>query len=180
VAREQVRKSWLREMIVTAAGSVTVLLIQHELGRTGKATEPRASPTRPATSPAVRSIVLRYFERGKERAQAGEYGPAVGNYTEAIRLDPAFTEAYLRRGWAFGRLGQFEQAIQDFTEALRLDPSSAYAYANRGWAYAQVRHYEQAIQDCTQAIRLDPNLAPAYHIRSWACAQHPAPARDRR
>ena len=59
----------------------------------------------------------------------GEHDKAIADYTEAIRLNPKYAEAYYNRGVAYEDKGEHDKAIADFTEAIRLDPKYAKAYA---------------------------------------------------
>ena len=56
-------------------------------------------------------------------------------YSEAIRLDPKYAEAYDNRGFNHGAKGDFDKEIADFAEAIRLNPQLANAYNNRGNGY---------------------------------------------
>ena len=50
---------------------------------------------------------------------------AIADYTEAIRLNPKFAEAYCKRGYAYGNKGVYDKAIADCTKAIRLNPKLA-------------------------------------------------------
>jgi tetratricopeptide (TPR) repeat protein len=177
MAAAEAKKNWAREIGVTVAGSVIVLVIQNHFGLKDK--PPGTPPPLPAPPPAQSAAVppspgavaLRHLDRGKEYARAGQHALALGDYTAALRLDPALVEGYARRAWSQLSLGRFEQAAGDYSAALRLDPASSHAYANRGWVYCQLGHYERAIRDCEQALRLDPGLEQAYRVREWARGQ---------
>ena len=93
------------------------------------------------------------------------YDKAIADYTEAIRLDPKFAEAYYNRGVAYENKGEYDKAIADYTEAIRLDPKYAEAYNSRGFAYGNKGEHDKAIADYTEAIRLDPKYANAYYNR---------------
>jgi tetratricopeptide (TPR) repeat protein len=47
---------------------------------------------------------------------------AIADYTEAIRLQPGFFEAYGNRGMAKQRLGLHEEARQDYETAVSMSP----------------------------------------------------------
>jgi tetratricopeptide (TPR) repeat protein len=81
----------------------------------------------PAADAAGRLVL-----QGNDLVARGDLDGAIAAYTEAIRLDPRSTTAYLGRGVARSRTGQFAEAIADATEAIRLDPRHAPAYRNRG------------------------------------------------
>ncbi|MDP6420440.1 MAG: tetratricopeptide repeat protein [SAR202 cluster bacterium] len=59
---------------------------------------------------------------------------ATEDFNETIRLDPQYTEAYVKRGFAHLNLGEIEAATGDYSEAIRLDPQHADAYAGRALA----------------------------------------------
>jgi tetratricopeptide (TPR) repeat protein len=138
-----------------------------------------------------------FLDRGITLASQREWEMAIADFTEAIRLNPALSAAYLLRGRAAyasvsdvyniaenfahvrayfpsGRqlsgeqTRAYDRAIADFTEALRLDGNNAVIYLNRGEAYAQKADYDKAIADFTQAIRHNPNYARAYISRGLA------------
>ncbi|MFC2002728.1 tetratricopeptide repeat protein, partial [Chloroflexota bacterium] len=63
-----------------------------------------------------------HYNAGVELQEQERLEEAIGEYGEAIRLNPQLTEAYNNRGNAYADLGQFERAIQDYGEAIRLNP----------------------------------------------------------
>ena len=101
------------------------------------------------------------FNRGAELFDQGEYRQATEPFSEAIRLNPKFTQAYYNRAVTYVKLEQYQRAIQDFDEAIRLDPQLAVAYTDRGFAYLNLDQYQRAIPDFSDAIRLDPQYARA-------------------
>src|SRR5947209_8027131 len=62
-----------------------------------------------------------YYFRGLDKAQQGDLRAAIEDYTEAVRLDPAYAKAYCMRAAARAREGNLSAAIQDYTEAIRRD-----------------------------------------------------------
>ena len=94
-------------------------------------------------------------ERGKSaktQAEKQEWSDnAIVHYTEAIRLNPDFADAYNNRGNAYGRKGDFDAAIQDYNKAIALNPEYARAYANRGEAWLHLKEWERAKADLMTA-----------------------------
>jgi tetratricopeptide (TPR) repeat protein len=137
-----------------------------------------------------------FLDRGIMHASRGEYERAIADFTEAIRLDPNMSAAYMLRGRALAasvsrvtsiaenfasfnaitRAGNvtaeqsrvYDQSIADFNQAIRLDPNLTEAFNDRGRAYSNKGDYDRAIADYNQVIRLDPNLDVAFNNRGLA------------
>lgn len=98
-----------------------------------------------------------YWCRGLARlVVTGECGPAITDFTEAIRLDPDSKDAhaYIFRGFARCVMSEWEAAVADLTEAIRLAPNDARAYAFRSFAYAHGGDTKKAQDDRESAERL--------------------------
>ena len=72
-----------------------------------------------------------WFYCGKDWSSKGEQDKAIENYTEAIRLDPDYVNAFIGRGVSWGEKGEYDKAIADYDEAIRLDPDNQHAIRNR-------------------------------------------------
>jgi tetratricopeptide (TPR) repeat protein len=133
-----------------------------------EASGPPRAPRSGVTATTTRNAAARdRFERALERARADDLERALVDFSEAIRLDPQFTDAYLQRGQARFRNGDVEGAITDFTRALELDPRHAAAYKARGMAMLYKSNDDAAIADLSKAIQhgeLERNGLPAIDI----------------
>jgi hypothetical protein len=127
---------------------------------------PGSAPPTTTLTPAIEAKA--YFDSGLASLIRKEYDKAIGDFTEAIRLEPNNTLAYFNRGLAYDNTGNYEKAVSDYTEAIRFDSDFVPSYFNRGIAYGHQRNYERAVSDYTEAIRLDPNYASAYCGRGYA------------
>ena len=107
------------------------------------------------------------YNRGVDHDEVIQRDDAIADYTEAIRLNPKYTEAYCKRGGVYSMKGQRDDAIADYTEAIRLNPKYTEAYYGRAFTYSKKGEYDKAIADCTIAINLDPTCAKAYAIRGY-------------
>ncbi|MCB9452559.1 MAG: tetratricopeptide repeat protein [Anaerolineaceae bacterium] len=107
------------------------------------------------------------FERATKRDDDDLDG-RIADYTEAIRLNPNYAEAYSRRGGNHASKGEYEGAMRDYNEALRINPREPIAYNNRGSARKAQGDLDGAMADYNEAIRLNPKLAAAYNNRGVA------------
>jgi len=93
---------------------------------------------------------------------------AIAAFTEAIRLDPEFAEAYSRRGRAYTDLKEFDRALEDINRAIAIDPGVKRAYLARARTYLDMGDNQRAIVDATEGIRRLPELPHGYSIRGRA------------
>ncbi len=105
-------------------------------------------------------------QRGIAYLNQSEKQQAIIDFSEAIRLDPEFTYAYLLRGYAYKENGEYEKAIADYTEAIRVNSKyTAEAYVARGEFYEETDENEKAVADYTEAIHANSEYAYAYYRR---------------
>ncbi len=95
----------------------------------------------------------------------------IDGYSQAIHLNPQFTQAYNNRGVAYEKIGDHRAALRDFDQTLKLDPGAVAAYYNRGISYGGLGEPRRAILDYDRAIELDPKLAMAYYSRGLTHAK---------
>jgi tetratricopeptide (TPR) repeat protein len=114
-----------------------------------------------------------YYKRGEDHLNAGRYQEAITAFSEAIRLDSGYVEAWFYRAIAYLDLGNFDRAIADFSQVLKLAPNAdnefkSYVFYLRGTCYGlkqNAQDADRAIADFTEAIRLDPRNDDAYAMR---------------
>jgi tetratricopeptide (TPR) repeat protein len=102
-----------------------------------------------------------YRERGIVAYGNGDLLGAIGNFDEAIRLNPADAQSYNNRGNVWDELGIFERALADYGEALRIDPNSPAVFHDRAILWQRKGALDNALIDLDRAIRFsfaDANL----------------------
>lgn len=90
-----------------------------------------------------------------------QYRLAVENFSEAIKSNPDFAEAYSGRGLAHKNLKQTEEAIRDFEKVKQLKPEDVAAYNNLAALYGLKKDYDNAIANYTDALKLEPENVEA-------------------
>lgn len=93
------------------------------------------------------------------------YKLAIRDFTEAIRLDSGFVQAYENRGVSKYYLNDYSGAIDDYNKALELSPYDYETYGRRGWAWFGLKKYEKALSDFTKALNGVTDQAKYYLIR---------------
>ena len=86
----------------------------------------------------------------------GARDTAVGDYDEAIRLDPRYASAFNNRGSVWLSTGKYDHAADDYDEAIRLNPQCASAYTNRGFIHYYRGLFALAAEDFSMSLRLNP------------------------
>ncbi|SRR6266498_3283781 len=109
-----------------------------------------------------------FYSRGRAYSKNGDYGRAILDFDQAIRLEPSNVAAVYERGWAHHDNGAYDLAIQDFDQAVNLKPDSSEPLYSRGTAYHDKGEYDRAIQDYDRAIQIKPDHAKAFHNRGNA------------
>lgn len=108
-------------------------------------------------SDTPQQIALAYSLRGGAMYYKGDPVRAIGDYDQAIALDPTFARAFNNRCWARAVVGRVQEAVADCDESLRLAPNVSNTLENRGFAYLKMGRYDRAIADYDAGLRLNPS-----------------------
>src|SRR5690349_24588380 len=94
------------------------------------------------------------FQRGLIYHTLGDADQAIIDYSDAIRLAPTETYAYVNRGIVlYTKKDNNEGAISDFNSALKLKPCEINAWINRGLVYKRKGDLNQSIADFTASLK---------------------------
>jgi tetratricopeptide (TPR) repeat protein len=119
--------------------------------------------------------------KGIAFSDKSDWDTAISCFSEAIRLDANYADAFYNRGFAYDKQGLHEQAVKDYTQAIQLNPENAAPYYKRAVIFKDSGMHDEAIQDFTEVIRLfpketsavklQPNHALAYSYRGESYAR---------
>ncbi len=145
------------------------------------------SPNRSASSNLINNsskVSGSHYDLGNLFYKVGDYGGAIENFTEALRLNPNDAKAYLNRANAHYEIAQhigerdreYKAALEDYNQALRLNPQDSEALVKRGTIRYEIapyskdpdKAYKGALYDFNRALNINPNNAKAYVKRGTA------------
>jgi tetratricopeptide (TPR) repeat protein len=109
-----------------------------------------------------------YYDNGCDKVFKKNYTGAITDFSEAIKRDSGFIQAYENRGVAKFYLKDNMGAIVDYTKALGINPNDYNTLGRRGWAKFNLQEYKEAIADFTKAIEGGRNDTRYYNIRGQA------------
>ena len=105
---------------------------------------------------------MHWFNRGTLRLKMGESRAAIEDYTEALRLESTYAEAYSSRGIALKDIGDSAGARRDFDAAIRLDPTLPAPWYFRGLIRNEAGDATGARDDLRRALEVVPRNSPQY------------------
>ena len=111
-----------------------------------------------------------HFQHGVVLRLLDRYRPAVGAFTEALRLAPDNTEAHIRRGIAWYHLDELELALNDF-HAVGVLPGDARPSFWMGVIHARRNDHVEAIRAYSEAIDENPRYRLAFSNRARSLAR---------
>jgi type IV pilus assembly protein PilF len=99
-----------------------------------------------------------HTELGSGYFARAQYGVALEELNEALRVDPGYAPAYNMIGLVYMELREDQQAEQSFTRALQLDPGDSDAHNNFGWFLCSRNRFDESIKQFLAAVK-DPLYA---------------------
>lgn len=103
-----------------------------------------------------------FFKEGVLSGVFKEYEDAINSYSEAIELNPGFSEAFFQRASIYRNIPDNDKAIEDYSRAIRLDEKNPRYYTGRALCYYDMQNTGSAIKDLTRAIDLKPSDSELY------------------
>ncbi len=122
----------------------------------------------PGNSQSYDKKAMEHYNNGCKMISVKNYPGAISAFTEAIRLDSGFLQAWENRGVAKYYLADHRGAIADYNAALEINPDDYNTYGRRGWARFKIQDCRGAIDDFTKALEGTLDEAGYYNIRGRA------------
>ena len=105
---------------------------------------------------AREKILQNHIIQGVDYRRREHFGHALGEFEQALHINPDRADAWFHRGMTWGLMGEHGRAIADFNRALALAPQYAEAYNCRGYAHFCLGEYRRAVEDLERADLLNP------------------------
>ena len=116
----------------------------------------QAAETAAAHDSAREQLAQNHILQGVDLRRREHFGHAMGEFEQALNINPDRADAWFHRGMTWGLMGDHRRAIADFNRALALAPQYAEAYNCRGYAHFCLGEYRRAVEDLERADRLNP------------------------
>jgi tetratricopeptide (TPR) repeat protein len=129
------KKNKRRAIILTATVAVLLLgFLAYAMYRSATAPDIQCSTSHTTTNtpPASLKTAIDYFLQGDYDYDTGNCAKAIIDYTESIKLNPNYPQAYNNRAYTYMRLRDYKSALPDLDKALLLNPNYIQALMNRG------------------------------------------------
>jgi lipoprotein NlpI len=113
--------------------------------------------------PAYRTTA--YVDRGLAHHHKKQWDLAIADFTDALKNDPSYIEAYQFRAAAYAGNDKIDLAVADITALIAHKPFMIDAYGARGEIYASQHNYDAAIADFSTIVSLTSKRATGYEAR---------------
>lgn len=118
---------------------------------------------------AVPDSAREAFLRGMEEGRRNRLDKARSQFEKAVRIHPAYAEAWLRLGFVFERMGSKQEAANAFRRAAEADPESVPANMRAALAAAERQDWDAVRRHTNRVIAVRPRRSVmAYYYNSLA------------
>ena len=118
-----------------------------------------------STHPTDMKLTAR-LEEGAQFVRTQQLSKAIEIFTEVIKLDQNWAEAWNKRATVFYMMGKFKQSQEDIDKVLALEARHFGALAGQGLVNIQLKNYEKAILSYQQVREIYPSMqSPEIMIR---------------
>ena len=118
-----------------------------------------------STHPTDMKLTAR-LEEGAQFVRTQQLSKAIEIFTEVIKLDQNWAEAWNKRATVFYMMGNFKQSQEDIDKVLALEARHFGALAGQGLVNIQLKNYEKAILSYQQVKEIYPSMqSPEIMIR---------------
>lgn len=93
------------------------------------------------------------YEEGRKHTKTGDHESAIKAYSDAIKSNPKFTDAYIWRASAYTDTQKFANALEDLDKAIQLSPKNSQAYFYRAMVNVTLGKNREGMADFNVACQ---------------------------
>jgi tetratricopeptide (TPR) repeat protein len=97
-----------------------------------------------------------YQQRGYAAATNQQLQDAIGDYGEAIKINPDDARIYEQRAAIEMKVNDTDKALADYSEAIKLKPNEVRYYLYRSYIYETKNDTKNSMADAEKVLKLDP------------------------
>ena len=98
------------------------------------------------------------LEFGRELMSEGSYNYALQVFTNIIKTDPFWSEAWNARATLFFYMNSYEKSLKDIDKVLNLEPRHFGALSGRAQILIKLEKYGKAINDLKEIKKIYPSI----------------------
>ena len=98
------------------------------------------------------------LNEGSKLVQEQQLYRAIDIFTEVIKMDSSWAEAWNKRATVFYMIGEFQKSQDDIDKVLELEKRHFGALAGQGLVNIQLKNYEKAIKSYKKAKEIYPSM----------------------
>lgn len=106
---------------------------------------------------------MKFYRKGLEETQKGDFQAAIINYEKAVVFDPKFAFAYDNMGICYRRLNKYNEAIEAYEKSLKIDPNGTMPLQNIAIAYGYKGEFKKAIKAYERLSKITPNNPEVFY-----------------
>jgi len=98
------------------------------------------------------------LDEGSILVQDQKLNKAIKVFTEVIKMDPSWAEAWNKRATVYYMIGEFQKSQNDIDKVLELEERHFGALAGQGMVNIQLKNYEKAKRSYQKAEEIYPAM----------------------
>jgi tetratricopeptide (TPR) repeat protein len=98
------------------------------------------------------------YQRGVQLMQASRLGEALAVFSDIIKKQPGFAEAWNKRATIYFMLGEYQLSLKDCDEVMKRNRNHFGALSGYGQIYVELGDYKRAIDAFERALKVNPNM----------------------
>ena len=104
------------------------------------------------------------LELGTELMYEGNYQYALKVFSNVVKSDPAWSEAWNKRATLLFFMNDYKKSLDDIENVLNIEPRHFGALSGRAQIFIRLEKYQKAIDDLKKAKKINPVIRSNYLI----------------